>query len=91
MAKRGNSELAALLADLRRQVAELTGRIAAIEREVEPTEESCITEEEILGISAAVAAYLGVRVRIRQVRLVTSAAWAQQGRASVQASHQLHS
>jgi methylmalonyl-CoA carboxyltransferase large subunit len=91
MARGANSELAGLLADLRGQVAELADRIAAIEREAEQPEEGCTTEEEILAISAAVAAYLGVRVRIRQVRLVASGAWAQQGRASVQASHQLHS
>jgi methylmalonyl-CoA carboxyltransferase large subunit len=49
-----------------------------------------ISEEEILAISAALAAFLGVRVRIRQMRLISSAAWAQQGRVSIQASHQLH-
>jgi len=49
-----------------------------------------ITEEEILAISAALGAYLGVRVHIRQVRLLSSSAWAQQGRVSVQ-SHVLHS
>jgi len=48
-----------------------------------------ITEEEILAISAALGAYLGVRVHIRQVRLLSSSAWAQQGRVSVQ-SHILH-
>jgi methylmalonyl-CoA carboxyltransferase 12S subunit len=49
-----------------------------------------ITEAEILAISAALGAYLGVRVRIRQIRLLSSSAWAQQGRASIQASHNLH-
>ena len=48
-----------------------------------------ITEEELVAISAALAAYLGVRVRIRQIRLVSSPAWAQQGRVSIQASHNL--
>lgn len=48
------------------------------------------TEEEFLAISAALAAYLGVRLRIKQIRLVSSAAWAQQGRVSIQASHRLH-
>jgi methylmalonyl-CoA carboxyltransferase large subunit len=54
---------------------------------VEPT----VTEEEVLSISAALAAYLGVRLRIRQIRLLGSSAWAQQGRVSIQASHRLHS
>jgi len=49
-----------------------------------------ISEEELTAISAAVAAYLGVRAHIRQIRLVSSRAWAQEGRVSVQASHQLH-
>ena len=49
-----------------------------------------ITEEELITISAALAAYLGVRVRIKQIRLLSSHAWAQQGRVSIQASHYLH-
>ncbi|HEY3384649.1 MAG TPA: hypothetical protein VGK32_23050 [Vicinamibacterales bacterium] len=46
-----------------------------------------VTEEVLLVISAAVAAFLGERAHVRQVRLVTSEAWAQQGRVSVMASH----
>jgi methylmalonyl-CoA carboxyltransferase large subunit len=42
-----------------------------------------------MAISAALAAYFGVRVRARQIRLISSPAWAQQGRVSVQASHAL--
>ncbi len=49
-----------------------------------------ISEEELIAISAAVAAYLGVRAHIRQIRVIHSnGAWAQQGRVSVQASHRL--
>ena len=44
-----------------------------------------ISEQEIIAISAALGAYLGVRVHIRQVRLLSSSAWAQQGRVRVQA------
>ena len=44
-----------------------------------------ITEEELLAVSAALGAYLGVRVHIRQMRLLSSSAWTQQGRVSVQA------
>lgn len=47
-----------------------------------------ITEEELLAISAAVAAYLGVRAHIRQVRLIQSTTWGQIGRLNVHASHQ---
>ena len=48
-----------------------------------------IGEEELLAISGALAAYFGVRVHVRQIRLITSSTWAQQGRASIQASHRL--
>lgn len=52
--------------------------------------EAGISEEELIAISAAVAAYLGVRAHIRQIRVIHSTgAWAQQGRVSVQASHRL--
>ncbi len=44
-----------------------------------------ITEVEMLVLSAALAAYLGVRVHIRQIRLLGSTAWSQQGRVSIQA------
>lgn len=49
-----------------------------------------ISEDRLVAISAAVAAFLGERVSIRQIRLIRSNAWAQQGRVSVQASHWLH-
>jgi methylmalonyl-CoA carboxyltransferase 12S subunit len=48
-----------------------------------------VSEEIMLVIAAAVAAYLGERAHIRVVRLVPSHAWAQQGRVSIQASHRL--
>ena len=47
-------------------------------------------EETLLAVSAAIAAYLGKRPRIRAIRLVNSGAWAQQGRVFVQASHRLN-
>jgi hypothetical protein len=55
---------------------------------------AAITEEELLAISAAIGAYLGVRAHIRQIRLVGTSlvgtsAWALQGRVSIQASHRL--
>jgi methylmalonyl-CoA carboxyltransferase large subunit len=66
--------------DLEAQIAELTRRLRQLEG---------ISDEELLAISAAVAAYLGVRAHIRQIRLVSGNAWAQQGRVSIQASHML--
>ena len=47
-------------------------------------------EDLLLAISAAVAAYLGKRPRIRTIRLVSAGDWAQQGRVFVQASHSLN-
>jgi methylmalonyl-CoA carboxyltransferase large subunit len=55
-----------------------------------PTAPGDITEEELLALSAAIAAFLGVRARIRNVRLVHSATWAQVGRVHIQASHRMH-
>jgi methylmalonyl-CoA carboxyltransferase large subunit len=54
-----------------------------------PIVEAGISDEEVVAISAAVAAYLGVRAHIRQIRVIHSHAWAQQGRVTVQASHRL--
>ena len=51
-----------------------------------------LTPEIIMVLSAAVAAFLGKRARIKSARLVRAApssAWAQQGRVFVQASHNL--
>jgi methylmalonyl-CoA carboxyltransferase large subunit len=62
--------------------------VAAAPALTEPAPAS-ITEEELLAISAAIGAYLGVRAHIRQIRLVSTNAWAQVGRVSIQASHRL--
>lgn len=55
-----------------------------------PVTQGDISEEELLALSAAIAAFLGVRARIRHVRLVHSATWAQVGRVHIQASHRVH-
>jgi methylmalonyl-CoA carboxyltransferase large subunit len=54
---------------------------------VAAVEPSGPSEELLLIIGAAVAGYLGVRPHIRQIRLIGSIAWAQQGRLTIQASH----
>ncbi|HEY2017006.1 MAG TPA: hypothetical protein VGH38_26055 [Bryobacteraceae bacterium] len=102
-------EMVSILEDIRKQLAELSSRVASLEHPAPaplavqstpaapvapppPAEaRERITEEELLAISAALAAYLGVRVHIRQIRLISSRAWASEGRVSVQASHRLHS
>lgn len=55
--------------------------------EPEPEE---ISDEVMLALSAAVAAFLGERAHIRTVRLARSGAWAQQGRVFIQASHRIN-
>jgi methylmalonyl-CoA carboxyltransferase large subunit len=52
--------------------------------------EAGISEEDVLAISAALAAWLGVHAHIRQIRLIRTGAWAQQGRVTIQASHRLN-
>jgi methylmalonyl-CoA carboxyltransferase large subunit len=95
-------ELATMLEQLQAQVAEISRRIKLLEGQpAAPVQKAAappartepapvvITEEEVLAISAAIGAYLGVRAHIRQIRLVSTSAWAQQGRVSIQASHRL--
>jgi len=90
------------IADLEAQIAELARRLAELEARGAPPAPAAapetaapapapegVTEEELLAISAAIAAFLGVRAHIKQIRLVSSNAWAQQGRVSIQASHRL--
>lgn len=93
------------IAELKQMIAALTERVAEIEGvgavkaapaapvavaapAAAPMEQG-ISEEVLIAISAALAAYLGKRPKIRQVRLLGSAAWAQQGRVSIQASHRI--
>ena len=87
-----NAETLILLTEMRAEIAALTLRVGALELSAAkaaaaPTP---VSEEDMLAISAAVAAFLGVRARIRQVRLVHSSAWAQVGRMGTHASHHTH-
>ena len=80
---------------LRREVSRLSERVAALEGTVRPAVPAPApmadgpSEELVLVIGAAIAAYLGKKPHIRQIRLLSSDAWAQQGRATIQASHVL--
>ena len=84
---------------LRKEVSGLSQRVVALEAAAsttpEPpiapssTEAERLSDELVLTISAAIAAYLGVKPHIRQIRLLSSASWAQHGRATIQASHAL--
>jgi methylmalonyl-CoA carboxyltransferase large subunit len=53
-------------------------------------QESEITPELLLIMSAAIAAYLGKNVRIRKARFISdqgTSSWSQVGRVSIQTSH----
>jgi methylmalonyl-CoA carboxyltransferase large subunit len=103
-----SSQVAEALESLRRELARLSERVAALEGAVgvklrapasapsapppdnkRPAEAEGLSEELVLVISAAIAAFLGMKPHIRQIRLLGSAAWAQQGRTTIQASHAL--
>jgi len=110
MAETTPDNLAAVIEELRKEMATLSQRVAKMEQPVleapvtapppakapaaapapEPEAPSGVTEEELLAISAAIGAYIGVRVHIKQIRLISSRAWALEGRVSIQASHRLH-
>jgi methylmalonyl-CoA carboxyltransferase large subunit len=92
------ADLSEALRAIREELARLGERVAALEAEAglkprpapppAPKAEE-ISEELVLVISAAVAAFLGKKPHIRQIRLLGSAVWAQQGRVTIQASHTL--
>ena len=90
-------ELQTKLAALEASNQKLEARIRELEHPSVPAiipapalaKKESISEEVMLVIAAAVAAYCGERAHIRVVRLVPSRAWAQQGRVSIQASHHL--
>lgn len=85
------------LDSLGREVARLSDRLAALEKNLPGpvpggdagAGDDSLSEETVVVISAAVAAFLGAKPRIRQIRLLRSDSWAQQGRATIQASHVL--
>jgi len=93
--------LLAVIEALREEVRGLGARVAGLETQLAaaPGARAPVvagmagegpTEEELLAIAAAIAAFLGCRAKIRQVRLVRSATWAQVGRVNIQASHHVH-
>lgn len=77
------------------EIEELKAEIRALGRRLEHLESAVqrlrppIPEDDLFLLAAAVAAYLGQRAPIRQVRLLGTTNWSQQGRVSIQASHRL--
>lgn len=76
------------LEQMRSEIRALGRRVEHLEEELSKLREP-IPEEDIFLLAAAVAAYLGKRAPIRQVRLLGTTTWSQQGRVSIQASRRL--
>ncbi|MDO5698516.1 MAG: hypothetical protein Q4G51_11160 [Dermatophilus congolensis] len=75
--------------ELASMVEQLTARVGFLENQLklhhDPDE---VTEEIMLAISAAIAAYLGKRATIKQVHFAgRGSGWASQGRSQIQQSH----
>jgi methylmalonyl-CoA carboxyltransferase large subunit len=89
------TRLADALDALHLEVAQLGERVSALEKAAAsvghglapaPATEA-LSEEIVLVLSAAIAAFLGKKAPLRQIHLLRTGAWAQQGRVTVQASH----
>jgi methylmalonyl-CoA carboxyltransferase large subunit len=80
---------------LREELARLSERVAALEAAASraPAPSAAAREgpsEAVLAIlSAAIAAYLGKKPRLKSVRVLSSPEWGRQGRLHIQASHAL--
>ncbi|MDP2772131.1 MAG: hypothetical protein Q8O61_01140 [Nocardioides sp.] len=80
------------VAELLEAVRSLSERVSHLEAELEQRrqEHPGVPDEVALAISAAVAAFLGHRAKIKQMHYRTGQAWAQQGRVVVQGRHNIH-
>ncbi len=67
-------------------VAELGTRVQKLEDQAALRHPE-VSEDVLLAISAACAAYLGKRATIKQIHLGRSPTWVSQGRSAVQRSH----
>jgi len=79
------------MAQMGGELARMNERIAAVEAaQAAELASKRVSEDVILIISAAIAAFLGKKAHIRHVHLLGSASWSQQGRVTIQASHALN-
>jgi len=76
-------------ATVKKEVETRAPRLASSPPPAQPAVADGLSEELILVIGAAIAAFVGKKAHIRQIHLIGSAAWAQQGRVTIQASHEL--
>ncbi len=101
----GQADVLNALASIQAELAKLGARVAALESAglaessrrspsaaaPPPQGSEPLSEEVVLVLGAAVAAFLGKKAHIRGIQLLGSSAWAQQGRVAIQASHALNS
>ena len=78
--------------ELLQAVRSLSERVAHLEAELAQRREESpgVPDDVAIAISAAVAAFLGHRARIKQMHYRSGQAWAQQGRVVVQGRHNIH-
>jgi methylmalonyl-CoA carboxyltransferase 12S subunit len=81
------AELLAAVRALAERVDQLETELEAVRRSTEPG----VPDDVVLAVSAAVAAFLGHRAKVKQVHYRTGQAWAQQGRVVVQGQHNVRS
>ncbi len=87
------SAAATTLPELSAEVAALSARVHELEsqlhllQQAQHEQEQHVSDEVLLAICAAVAAYLGKRARVRQVHLRRGSGWVAQGRSAIQQSH----
>jgi len=74
--------------ELRAEIRALGRRLEHLEGELQKMR-TPIPEDDLYVLAAAVAAYLGKRAPIRQVRLLGTTNWSHEGRVSLQASHRI--
>jgi methylmalonyl-CoA carboxyltransferase large subunit len=80
------SETNDTVAELKALVAGLLARVQTLEEQAAQRHPE-VSEDVLLAISAACAAYLGERATIKQVHLRRGSGWASLGRAAAQESH----
>ncbi len=90
------AELTAAINSLADHVRRLDDRVAALERSPakrppaqSPPVREALDQATVMVIAAAVAAFLGEKPPLHQIRLVSGPSWVQTGRATIQASHEL--
>ena len=84
------SDTADTVAELKALVAGLAARVQTLEEQADQRHPE-VSEDVLLAISAAIAAYLGKRATIKQVHLRRGSTWAATGRVAAQEMHaELH-